>query len=91
MLATFSACYSFTHPPIHPPIHPSTHPCIHLMYFKYSDQKTEDQEVELCAEVQGKSEMEPDLFGFWAVVADCRPAAELTMTTSLVTCSLLSM
>lgn len=43
------------------------------MYFKYSDQKTEDQEVELCAEVQGKSETELDLFGFWAAVVDCRP------------------
>lgn len=32
---------------IHPSTYPSTHPCIHLMYFKYSDQKTEDQEVEL--------------------------------------------
>lgn len=75
-----------------PAVHPSTHPAlIQCSQPEYSDQKTEDQEVELYAEVHGKSETEPGLFGFQAVVADRRQAAELTMTTGLVTCSLLSM
>lgn len=58
----FSASCPPTHPPtrrsIHPSLHAhipsSIHPSIHpsILYPKYSDQKTEDQEVEFCVNTQ---------------------------------------